>query len=56
MEHSKYNLDDYEPFDSDKIVTFEETQIGLKGMKIDRLYYEKFEEDIKKDQNIIKNI
>ncbi|MGB4293815.1 MAG: DEAD/DEAH box helicase family protein, partial [Bacteroidales bacterium] len=36
----------YESTRSDSIVTFEETEVGHDGMKIDRMYFEKFEKTI----------
>ena len=29
--------------------TLTETKVGLQGMKIDRMFFEKFEEEVKKD-------
>ena len=40
----------------DRIVTFQETQVGLQGMKIDRMYFEKFEKEIKEDDFVNKNV
>jgi len=39
----------YENFDPDPIKTMTETKIGLQGMKIDRMFFEKFEDEVKQD-------
>lgn len=39
----------YENFDPDPLKTMTETKIGLQGMKIDRMFFEKFEDEVKKD-------
>jgi len=44
-----YSLDSFESFDSDKLASFVEEQIGEYGMKIDRMFFQKFEEDVKDD-------
>lgn len=41
---------EYENFDPDKIYTIEARQIDLKGMKIDRMFFEKFEETVQNDE------
>lgn len=39
----------FENFDPDPLKTITETKIGLQGMKIDRMFFEKFEDEVKKD-------
>lgn len=47
---------EFENFNLDPVKTFKEEQIGWDGMKIDRMFFEKFEETVKKDEFIDKNI
>ena len=46
----------YERFDPDTIKSLREHQIGLDGMKIDRMFFEKFEERVKDDEFIQTNV
>jgi len=46
----------YENPDKDKLVVMEEKIIGLSGMKIDRMFFDQFEDKIKKDDFIRENI
>ena len=39
----------FENFDPDPLKTMTATKIGLQGMKIDRMFFEKFEDEVKKD-------
>ena len=48
--------DDYERFDPDTLKSIQEHQIGLDGMKIDRMFFEKFEERVKDDEFIQANV
>lgn len=41
---------DYEHVDPDHIVALKETAVGLDGMKIDRMYFQKFEDHVTADQ------
>jgi type I restriction enzyme R subunit len=41
--------DEYANYDPDKVVSSIETQIGLEGMKIDRMLFAKFEDRVKAD-------
>jgi len=41
--------DSYESTRTDAITILRETAIGVEGMRVDRMYYQKFEEQIKKD-------
>ncbi|MBN3036423.1 MAG: DEAD/DEAH box helicase family protein [Bacteroidales bacterium] len=49
-------IKEYETFDPDKVKTLREKVIGLEGMKIDRMFFEKFNERIQSDPVIIENI
>ena len=40
----------FENFDPDPLKTMTETKVGLQGMKIDRMFFEKFEDEVKKDE------
>lgn len=40
----------YENFDPDPLCFINETIIGLEGMKIDRMFFDKFEEKVKEDE------
>ena len=40
----------YENVDPDRLVAMRETAVGLDGMKIDRMYFQKFEEDVTADR------
>ena len=48
--------DGYDYKDNDFISTVNEKLIGYEGMKIDRMFFQKFEDDIKTDEEIIKAI
>lgn len=39
----------FENFNPDPLKTMTETKVGLQGMKIDRMFFEKFEDEVKKD-------
>ena len=39
----------FENFNPDPLKTMTETKIGLEGMKIDRMFFQKFEEKVKQD-------
>ena len=39
----------FENFDPDPLKSIKETKIGLQGMKIDRMFFEKFEDEVKND-------
>lgn len=43
-------------FKYDPLITFRETEIGYQGMKVDRMYYDRFEETVKADDEIKKMI
>jgi type I restriction enzyme R subunit len=49
-------IEGYERFDPDALKFLQEQQIGLEGMKIDRMFFEKFEERIKEDEFIKTNV
>lgn len=46
----------YENKDDDKLVLMEEKAVGINGMKIDRMFFEQFEDKVKKDDFIRENI
>lgn len=46
------NIDEIEIFDPDKVKTLTETPVGLEGMRIDREFFEKAQETIKKDDEV----
>jgi len=46
------SIDEYENFNPDILRTIKETQIGLEGMKIDRMFFEKFQERVRADDFI----
>ncbi|MFZ1291998.1 MAG: DEAD/DEAH box helicase family protein [Melioribacteraceae bacterium] len=46
------SIKEYENFDPDKIFTVNERQIDFNGMKIDRMFFERFEETIKQDETV----
>jgi len=43
---------EHENFDPDHIVTMEVQTIGLEGMRIDRMFFEKFEDKVKEDTTV----
>jgi type I restriction enzyme, R subunit len=47
---------DYETFNPDKLRTIQEQKVGLEGMKIDRMFFEKFEDVVKEDDFIKENV
>lgn len=40
----------FENFAPDPLASITETKVGLQGMKIDRMFFEKFEEEVKQDE------
>jgi type I restriction enzyme, R subunit len=49
-------LGEYENFDPDQLKALKETAVGPEGMKIDRMFFEKFEETVTADQFIQENV
>lgn len=49
-------IEGYERFNPDQLKEIRELQVGLEGMKIDRMFFEKFEERVAKDEFIQENI
>ena len=47
------SLDEYLNINPDPIVSMKEDEIGYGGMKIDKMYFGQFEEETKKDSNIV---
>mgnify|MGYP000118970652 FL=1 len=50
------SLDEYVNFDPDTLSRIEEQQIGYEGMRIDRMFYDKFENQVKDDPIIKEHI
>lgn len=48
--------DDFEYALADPLKTIKENQIGLEGMKIDRMYFDRFEDVVKEDKEIQKMV
>lgn len=46
------NLDEYFNFNPDPLLTLQETEVGIDGMKVDRRHYEKFKEQTTQDSNV----
>ena len=42
----------FENFNPDPLKTMTETKIGLQGMKIDRMFFQKFEDEVKQDETV----
>ena len=53
---TSFTFRDFETFDPDKLRTIQEQQVGLDGMKIDRMFFEKFEDVVKEDDFIKENV
>lgn len=49
-------LDAYENFDPDKLTVLKETAVGAEGMKVDRMFYQRWEEMVTADQFIKENV
>jgi type I restriction enzyme R subunit len=47
---------EYEVFDPDVLHPVNEIIVGLQGMKIDRMFFDRFGETVKKDQVIVQNL
>ncbi len=47
-----YVIDEYDSTKHDPLKTFTVNEIGVEGMKIDRMYFEKFEDKVKEDDKI----
>jgi len=45
-------VDEYENFDPDRLLTLSERSIGLDGMKVDRMFFQKFEERVTADHEL----
>lgn len=54
-EPTKY-IPDFENFKPDPLKTIKETPIGFDGMKIDRMFFQSFENKVKEDEFVKKNI
>jgi type I restriction enzyme R subunit len=49
-------IPEYERFDPDELRALQEEAIGLQGMKVDRMFFEKFEEKVKHDDFIREHV
>jgi type I restriction enzyme R subunit len=49
-------IEGYERFDPDVLKSIQEQQVGMEGMKIDRMFFEKFEERVQQDAFIQENV
>ena len=49
-------IKDYENFDIDPLMSYIETTVGLEGMKIDRKFFEKFEDAVKSDRFVLEKM
>jgi type I restriction enzyme R subunit len=47
-----YVIDEYDSTRHDPLKTFTVNEVGVEGMKIDRMYFEKFEDKVKEDDKI----
>ena len=50
------DISEYERFDDDYLQTMEVEAIGLDGMKIDRMFFEKFQDTVREDDFIRENV
>ena len=46
------DIDEYESIQPDPLSSYVESRVGLHGMKIDRKFYDQFEETVKKDDTV----
>lgn len=49
-------IKEYETFEEDKVLTLQEEQIGMEGMRIDRMFFNKFEDEMKQDDFVAENV
>lgn len=49
-------IEEYETFEEDKVLTLQEEQIGMEGMRIDRMFFNKFEDEMKQDDFVAENV
>ncbi|MFC1563817.1 DEAD/DEAH box helicase family protein [candidate division KSB1 bacterium] len=47
---------DYENIKPDPLLTVNESEVGLEGMRIDRMFFDRFEDTVKKDDFIIEKV
>lgn len=45
-------IDGFENFDPDKLLVMEEKEVGVSGMKIDRMFFQQFEDVVRNDEYI----
>lgn len=49
-------ITEYETFEDDKVLTLQEEQIGMEGMRIDRMFFNKFEDEMKQDNFVAEHV
>ena len=49
-------LKEYETFDEDRLLYYKPIEVGQKGMKVDRMLFDRFQETVKSDEFIRENI
>lgn len=49
-------IEEYETYEEDKVLTLQEEQIGIEGMRIDRMFFNKFEDEMKQDDFVAENV
>jgi type I restriction enzyme R subunit len=50
------SVEEYETFEEDKVLTLVEEQIGEQGMRIDRMFFNKFEDEVVNDDFVNENV
>lgn len=53
---SSTTIEEYEAFEEDKVITLVEEQIGMQGMRIDRMFFNKFEDEVMNDDFVNENV
>lgn len=49
-------LPEYENFEQDLLFPVKEIKVGLEGMKVDRMFFDRFGETVKKDEVVLQNL
>lgn len=50
------SIEEFETFEEDKVLTLQEEKIGMEGMRIDRMFFNKFEDELKQDEFVAQNV
>lgn len=53
---TRTSIEEYETFEDDKVLSIQEKKIGLEGMRIDRMFFHKFEDEIKQNDFVAENV